>query len=294
MNLLAFVIMIMAFSLSGCEARTLDTAVPIKDSKSDDEMALDAYCLKSSYPEIKDIEITNAGDLSIIFRNGYTVSYKEKDSQSLAASVEKSLADIYPLEPNRPETPEGFAPGRKRSYELLGALYGTTREEAAKNIVPVKFQGKTVQMSRQAAAALKHVEENIEKNNFNHSELLRPEGGFAWRKIAGEKVRSAHSYGIAIDLSAKKAPYWRWSNKMPHPMQKTYPAEIVEAFENEGFIWGGKWHEYDLMHFEYRPELICKAKALRARYKLPIGDLNSHSAKLNPENSDLHTATPRP
>ena len=39
-------------------------------------------------------------------------------------------------------------------------------------------------------------------------------------------------------------------------------SEIVRAFEAEGFIWGGKWHEYDLMHFEYRPEIMAKARLL--------------------------------
>lgn len=30
--------------------------------------------------------------------------------------------------------------------------------------------------------------------------------------------------------------------------------EVVSIFEENGFIWGGKWFHYDTMHFEYRPE----------------------------------------
>ena len=30
----------------------------------------------------------------------------------------------------------------------------------------------------------------------------------------------------------------------------------VDAFEAEGFIWGGRWYHFDTMHFEYRPELL--------------------------------------
>ena len=30
---------------------------------------------------------------------------------------------------------------------------------------------------------------------------------------------------------------------------------MIQIFEAEGFIWGGKWDFYDNMHFEYRPEL---------------------------------------
>ena len=37
------------------------------------------------------------------------------------------------------------------------------------------------------------------------------------------------------------------------------PQEIVDAFEAEGFIWGGRWLHYDTMHFEYRPELLDPA-----------------------------------
>jgi len=36
------------------------------------------------------------------------------------------------------------------------------------------------------------------------------------------------------------------------------PWEIILVFEKYGFIWGGKWHHYDTMHFEYRPEFLCK------------------------------------
>lgn len=29
---------------------------------------------------------------------------------------------------------------------------------------------------------------------------------------------------------------------------------VVEAFEREGFVWGGRWNQFDTFHFEYRPE----------------------------------------
>ncbi|MBQ9537217.1 MAG: M15 family metallopeptidase [Desulfovibrionaceae bacterium] len=74
---------------------------------------------------------------------------------------------------------------------------------------------------------------------------------------------------MAFDIGAKQgATYWRWCKLRPHPLQQTYPHEIVKSFEDTGFIWGGKWHEYDIMHFEYRPELICKARKLRNQTNL--------------------------
>ena len=112
--------------------------------------------------------------------------------------------------------------------------------------------------------------------------LLKMDGGFAWRRIAGENRLSPHAFGIAFDISPGIATYWRWSKLRPHPLQKSYPASIVAAFENEGFIWGGKWHEYDLMHFEYRPEIICKARVLQGQEHLPATEITGPQAVQSP------------
>lgn len=80
---------------------------------------------------------------------------------------------------------------------------------------------------------------------------------------------SAHSWGIAIDVRPPEGHsdketvfrYWVWDIGRQDALQNhdyltVMPRSVVEAFENEGFIWGGKWHHYDPMHFEYRPELL--------------------------------------
>jgi hypothetical protein len=74
-----------------------------------------------------------------------------------------------------------------------------------------------------------------------------------------------HSFGIAIDfqLPPPLFDYWRWETKgkgdlCPYPekvLQDEGLGQIVRIFEENGFIWGGKWRHYDTMHFEYRPEL---------------------------------------
>ena len=87
-------------------------------------------------------------------------------------------------------------------------------------------------------------------------------GAFNWRKIAGTKRLSAHSFGIAVDIGGKNGNYWRWDIKTPSEKIKyknRIPLEVVEIFERHGFIWGGKWYHYDTMHFEYRPELLHPA-----------------------------------
>ncbi len=63
------------------------------------------------------------------------------------------------------------------------------------------------------------------------------------RKIANSETWSMHSWAIAMDLNAATNPYG----------QKTFDmsTEVVACFEEEGFIWGGRWQYPDAMHFQY-------------------------------------------
>jgi hypothetical protein len=65
-----------------------------------------------------------------------------------------------------------------------------------------------------------------------------------------------HAYGAAIDLNLGYANYWMWEKDRAARYVNRMPPSIVEIFERHGFIWGGKWHHFDTMHFEYRPELL--------------------------------------
>ena len=61
-----------------------------------------------------------------------------------------------------------------------------------------------------------------------------------------------------------KEIFWSWArDKNPKgwmltPLSKRWmpPQSVIEIFESEGFVWGGKWGIWDNMHFEYHPELI--------------------------------------
>lgn len=69
--------------------------------------------------------------------------------------------------------------------------------------------------------------------------------------------------GILIDLNPALGGYWKWGGAeamRDMARRHKYLAAIVEAFESEGFIWGGKWYHFDLMHFEYRPEFFGMSK----------------------------------
>jgi hypothetical protein len=61
--------------------------------------------------------------------------------------------------------------------------------------------------------------------------------------------------------------YWRWAMSqeqewysLPYERRWMVPRPIVQAFEKEGFIWGGKWFYFDTIHFEYRPEILILAR----------------------------------
>lgn len=91
---------------------------------------------------------------------------------------------------------------------------------------------------------------------------------FMSRGIAGSPTRSHHAWGLAIDLVPRsyegRQVYWRWSrvfdregwDRIPLEQRWSPPPPVVEIFERNGFVWGGKWAHFDVMHFEYRPEII--------------------------------------
>jgi hypothetical protein len=77
---------------------------------------------------------------------------------------------------------------------------------------------------------------------------------------------------VAVDLVPRsyggKWPYWLWAAEggiaewweVPLEERWAVPVAVIEAFEREGFIWGGKWLSFDNLHFEYRPESLLMAR----------------------------------
>ena len=266
-----------------------ETAVDIGNSLTDaadlpagldDAARVDFYCLRRVYPQITGMTADSQGPW-LVFNDGRRVLYDAapgaapspgSHESEWVVSVRTSMAEPYPLEPQRPDTPLGVSPGRRRSYDLLQALYGSTPKAVGGHLVQARLLGQHLHLSPAAAQAMNRANVNLAPQAAQEPRLkplLKMDGGFAWRRIAGENRLSPHAFGIAFDISPGIATYWRWSKLRPHPMQQSYPSVIVEAFENEGFIWGGKWHEYDLMHFEYRPEIICKARVWQGLEPLP-------------------------
>ena len=151
-------------------------------------------------------------------------------------------------------------PGRSRIATLFAATFPASAR------VSVDFVGHHVRFAGRAAAALGRVSARLEKAIASDPTLVKYlthlGGTIAERRIAGTDRPSAHSYGIAIDIDTDHSDYWRWQ-RGARRWRNRIPAAIVDAFEAEGFIWGGRWYHFDTMHFEYRPELLdekCRAK----------------------------------
>ena len=241
----------------------------------DDNAILDFECLLASYPGVITGIITDEEKRLCLIVNGHKVLYDDGKKRTysealLNGTVKDSMAQLYPLEPNRPIPVLNIAPGRIRSDELLQAIYGDNKENIEKQLKEVKIKGEerlclftTIGGVDQALKDIFIQIDKLVENNQQLSKYILPlEDRFVWRMIEGEKRLSPHSYGIAIDLNPEKGIYWRRvkDKEIYLQTQKNYPSELVRLFEQKGFIWGGKWYEYDFMHFEYRPELICKAQ----------------------------------
>jgi peptidoglycan L-alanyl-D-glutamate endopeptidase CwlK len=164
-------------------------------------------------------------------------------------------------------------PGRIRHQPFFNKMYGDTQESVKANLItipwmPEIFPGSyylKITSSNNVDKKLQMISSELSKLPTDYHKFLSVPESFAWRAIAGTHRLSPHSLGIAIDINIEHSHYWQWDLKAankpvredtPLVYRNEIPWEIILIFEKYGFIWGGKWHHYDTMHFEYRPELI--------------------------------------
>ncbi len=221
-------------------------------------------CLPKWYP-VKAVK-ADAG-WAMRLPDGTTVPYDDGKAKTPAELVESpDMEDTYgpPYRqgPIVPVTAENDGPGRVRYYPLLEAAYGSSKRQV--DTVRVTFFGKHVMVHRRVLEPFNRVmarlDEAVKRDGSVLPFLQKVGGTFNWRKISDTDRRSAHSYGISIDLNVARSNYWEWQRpKAPLVWKNRFPQAVVDAFEAEGFIWGGRWDHYDTMHFEYRPELLDPA-----------------------------------
>ena len=158
---------------------------------------------------------------------------------------------------------------------ILDFIYSSTsRKSVENNISKIDFLGHKVTVNDRLKKPLENVAKKIKeaakKNktlaNFIEKDIDHLEG-YNWREIRDADRKSMHSMAIAIDIlppKLNKHIYWSWTKDqkgdkwMLTPLTSRWipPYEFINIFEEEGFIWGGKWLIWDNMHFEYRPELL--------------------------------------
>ncbi len=195
-------------------------------------------------------------------------SVKQKYLKELAknSDLEDTVIQRYPIG-NGSFKPPAYMhdPGILVNYELLKKMYGSTKRQVEKNLVYIKWMPKTVNKTIRVTkvngvdkklTAISYELDNLPEKMKKY--VTRLGGTFKWRYIDGTHRLSTHAFGIAIDIKLKYSNYWVWrkSLKLKYKYENRIPKQIVEIFEKHGFIWGGKWYDYDTMHFEYRPELL--------------------------------------
>ena len=228
--------------------------------------------LMLAYPGyIVDVE-KNYDKVYCIMKSGKKIIYDDKikknHEEKLAnPDLQDVLEQIYPLDKNNTLMDKNFDPGRARPYELLSEVYGNSKQSIQSNLTNLKYGYTNYQFNSQnnantsLEAALKEIMP-LAKTRGDIGSILYPASGtYNYRVIAGTGRLSPHSFGIAIDLKLDNRDYWKWSSEeQGNKRVSEYPKELVEAFEKNNLIWGGKWGHFDILHFEYRPEVILKAR----------------------------------
>ena len=156
-------------------------------------------------------------------------------------------------------------------------MYGDSKKEVEEKLVVIYWMPKFFGMSYplrvttvngvdKKFVGISHELEALASAHPDYLKFLQAPGEtFDWRNIANTNRLSLHSFGMTIDINTTASNYWqedleKAGQAINEDAELVYrndvPWEIIPVFEKYGFIWGGKWHHYDTMHFEYRPELM--------------------------------------
>ena len=225
--------------------------------------------LLQAYPETLDRIEGN----TLIWRDGTRMPLddgkgkKSFEAWLAAPDIEDMFAVPYPSGDLVAAPLRNADPGRARNAAFFNRMYGDCRRgEVQPKLVEIRWlpkkAGQRLRVTRVNGVAerLASVSRELDELPARFDRYLVPAaGGYNCRRVAGTDRISAHGHGIAVDIAPRHAHYWRWSRpdgSGAYPYKNAVPLEIVRIFEEHGFIWGGKWHHYDTMHFEYRPELL--------------------------------------
>lgn len=224
-------------------------------------------CLKRYYPQVEKIV-----DNQVILQDGHSFIWddgiqKDYDEMLLHPDMKDAFSYPYPLSGKVLNRDEDTS--RIRHLGFYKAIYGSDENAVKEHLVKIPWFKQSfdesfivVTSANNADKAFERVMQKLSASAELYSQFLSNQDAFYWRNIADSPNLSPHSFGIALDINTQFSKYWLWDKKehSQYQYENQIPLEIVHAFEEEGFIWGGRWWHYDTMHFEYRPEIICYAK----------------------------------
>ncbi len=207
----------------------------------------------------------------MVFDDGKKKSFEKK---LVEPDLEDQMSQEYPRGWS-PPTPPNLDPGRIRHLPFFKKMYGSTADEVRAGLKTVTWlpgvAGNKIRVTSVNGVDKKLSDISSEILRLDRGiarKVRRVSGAFRWRKIAGTRRLSPHSFGIAVDIGVEHSDYWRWTKPGPDGLfrfSNRFPLEVVEIFERHGFIWGGKWYHFDSMHFEYRPELAFSAPRRKSK-----------------------------
>lgn len=253
------------------------TNTPVKESPAplsayDVTARRDLLTLMMAYPGQIIGVAKDSQSIYVVMKSGARLIYDDKKVKSfddvlVDADLQDMLSQVYPLSDIKSLLEDNNDPGRIRDYAFFSEVYGKTKDGIKANLVKVPDckEDPVFNQCNGAASALGDAFKEVSTligNNKKISGFVYPlSGTFNYRDIAGTDRLSMHSFAIAIDLHLNGNDYWRWvSREKGQKRLDAYPQELVQVFQKHGFIWGGKWAHFDMVHFEYRPEIIMKAK----------------------------------
>jgi len=109
---------------------------------------------------------------------------------------------------------------------------------------------KGVRVHRKCAESLKKVFDSIWTAAGKNEHKIREwgmhlyGGGHSFRLMKGGTRLSMHSYGCAVDFDPARNGFGDTT-----PNFENYP-DVLDAFEKEGWTWGGNWKKPDGMHWQ--------------------------------------------
>ena len=284
---------------------TADTPLP-QWGQLDGFVHLRAY--QTAYPDRVQSVAYRDGDWAILvndtwfyWANGRILPEKARASWELYAPARlyryrTGVYTVPPVDAGEEEILEAWihrdpATVPRRHNGFLGVLYGALSSGQARQIMQtVDLFGHRVRVHPLLVEPLERVRRQTKKAMLHNPELIRFVNGLVqidgqnWREIAGTRSLSYHSYGVAIDMIPSSYrggfSYWRWAAEagivrwwaLPPSQRWLLPPDLVEIFEQNGFVCGGRWLFFDAIHMEYRPEIFAVNRTLeqdRANAALP-------------------------